>query len=109
MEKRQEDVIKIDVVVFLDQSGDWFAQGIQHDIAAHARSPSTLRHAFEKKVLANIIVNRKIGRLGLEGIPPAPIHFKNMFDEAGEELNPVSRDAAHATTVDARLRLLEAA
>jgi hypothetical protein len=85
--------IKIDVVAFEDPDGFWIAQGIQYDIVAQAKSVAAIRKAFSRQLAANVVLNAKFGREGLEGIPPAPEKFKRMFEAAGDELRPVARPA----------------
>jgi hypothetical protein len=84
---------KIDVVAFESREGIWIAQGIQHDIVAQAKSVAAIRTAFSRQLAANFVLNARLGRKGLEGIPPAPEKFKRMFEAAREELRPLSRPA----------------
>ena len=87
-EKRQFPV-KIDVVAFEDQEGLWVAQGIQYDIVATARSVPDLRKAFVRQVQANLALNAKLGREGLDGIPPAPEAYRRLWEQAEVKLEPL--------------------
>jgi hypothetical protein len=74
------EVINVDAVAFEDGNGMWFAQCINYDIAAHADSFNKLFKALEKKVAANVYLNERAGRRGLEGIPPAPEKYIQAFN-----------------------------
>ncbi len=101
---------KIDVVAFMDHDGRWVAQGIQYDIAASAKSPSGLRKAFIRTLSANLVMNAKLGREGLDGIPPAPERFRALFEEAEEQLVSVSHETETRRIPDKiDMRLVEAA
>lgn len=74
-----EKIVEIDAVAFEDAAGKWFAQCIQVDIAAHAHSLPSLAKALERQIAANILINEKAGRSGLEGIPSAPERYIEAF------------------------------
>jgi hypothetical protein len=72
-------MVRLNVLVYED--GDlWVAQAIEADIAATADSLTELPRAIERAIVANISVNSKMGRSGLDGIPPAPAAFKDLAD-----------------------------
>jgi hypothetical protein len=96
---------KIEVVAFEDHNGVWFAQGVQYDIVARAKSALGLREAFSRQVAANLALNQRFGREGLEGIPPAPEKFRRMFEEAKERLSPTN---PRRVGEDMDIRLVEA-
>ncbi len=73
--------VTVNAVAFQDE-GIWIAQCLEHDIVATAPSIAQLRKAFEKAVIANLCVNTELGRAGLDGIPPAPNHFKDLFESS---------------------------
>jgi hypothetical protein len=103
--------IHIDVVAFVDRDGTWIAQGIQYDIAAHARSPGGLREAFMRQLAANLALNSHLGRETLEGIPPAPARFKALFEHAKEQLTPLAPPPSPPRPIREQIdmRLVEAA
>jgi hypothetical protein len=102
--------LKIDVVAFMDRDGNWIAQGIQYDIAARAPSPLGLREAFQRQLLANLALNARLGREGLDGVPPAPDRFRALFEAAKEQLISVSPPAASRRgREEIDMRLAEAA
>lgn len=69
------DSIKLNVLVYED--GDlWVAQAIEADIVATADSLADLPRATERAIVANMAANTKMGRSGLDGIPPAPAEFR---------------------------------
>ena len=80
----------ISVIAFHDE-GVWIAQCVEYDISVSAETLPKLRQAFEKAVLANICVNKKLGRSGLDGNPPAPSHFRDLFDNADTDLHPIQQ------------------
>jgi hypothetical protein len=81
--------IHINAVAY--QEGDaWIAQGIEYDIVAHALDKSALADAFGRAVMENIIITQHLGREPLEGVKPAPEHFKELFDSARDEALPPS-------------------
>ena len=72
--------IKVSVVAFQDrESGMWFAQGLQYDIAVQARTPDDLWPAFHDAFMANVQISVDLGRKPLEGIEPAPQEYWEMF------------------------------
>jgi len=83
--------INVDAVAFQDASGDWIAQCIQYDISVHAKSLPELKKALEREIAANVCINEKLGRKGLEGIPSAPKKYEEVFNSAGLELSPSYR------------------
>jgi len=52
------------------------------DIAARADEPGKLPRAIERALVANLAMNRELGRLGLDGIEPAPPQFRELFERA---------------------------
>jgi hypothetical protein len=85
------DTIELNVVVFED--GDlWVAQAIEFDIAARADKRSKLPRAFERALVANLTTNHALGRDALEGIPPAPQRYRELFEHAQFDL----RDRGHS-------------
>jgi len=95
---------KIDVIAFEAGEGLWIAQGIQYDVVARAKSVAGIREAFLRQIAANVALNAKFGREGLQGIPPAPEKFKRMFEEASERLSQTSQRAREELDI----RLVEA-
>jgi hypothetical protein len=72
------ETIKINVLAY--QEGEaWIAQGVEFDIYARAESLPKLPEAFGRALLANFGVNQELGRVGLEGIPPAPEKIRDAF------------------------------
>lgn len=105
--------ITVSAVAFQAEDGRWFAQGVDYDILASADTLNSLPRAFERALAANLCVNTELGRDGLQGIPAAPAHYREMFDAAAsswsyEERLP--RGARKQAPVDKiALRLTEAA
>jgi len=74
-------MISISAIAF--QEGElWVVQGIEFDICARASTPAEVPAAFMRAVVENALVNRHLGRTGLNGIKAAPDRFKEMFDNA---------------------------
>jgi hypothetical protein len=80
--------ITISAVAF-EEEGLWVVQGIEFDICAHAKDPAGLPAAFVRAIVENVCITRHLGRTPLQGIKPAPVRFKEMFDEAVTEVRPV--------------------
>jgi hypothetical protein len=81
--------IDISVVAFKGER-NWVAQCVEYDIAAFAESPSELHDALSSALVANLCINEHLGRRGLDGIPPAPAKFREMFETSRARLSPVS-------------------
>ncbi len=79
------DRVEISALVFQEE-GCWIAQCVEYDIVVHASEPAALPKAIEKAVLMNVCVNAELGRTGLEGVPAAPDHFREIFDRATMDL-----------------------
>jgi hypothetical protein len=89
--------IIINAIAFHDE-GVWIAQCIEYDIAVSAETLPKLRRAFEQAVIANICVNEERGYSGLDGIPPAPSRFRDLFNSADNYLQPIKRTQSPAST-----------
>jgi hypothetical protein len=77
------DSIKIRVLVFRDATSNiWFAQGLEHDICAQAKTIDEVHTAFEKAILANAAVALERGEEPLAAIPKAPAAFFRAFRDA---------------------------
>lgn len=84
--------IEIKVVAY--QKGNaWIAQCVEYDIYAHSESLPKLSLALERAVLANVCINAELGRKGLDGIPPAPQRFLDMFQGAHLHVHTTRFDA----------------
>ena len=79
------------------QEGDaWVAQGIDYDIVAHASTLTDLPTAFTRAVLENACITSQLGREPMEGIKPAPEHYRLMFEEATIEVRLIRGEAPRA-------------
>ncbi len=79
------DRIEVNVVAF--QDGElWIAQCVEYDIAAFAKSLPELPRALERAVAANLAANADLGRNALDGVPPAPPRFQEMFEQSHFDL-----------------------
>lgn len=95
------DEFRINAVAF--KEGDaWVIQGIEYDIVAHAYDVAKLPHAFTRAVLENICITEQMGRGALEGIKPAPDHFREMYEQAETEMRAI-KSSGRAPTVSVRL------
>jgi len=101
------DRIEVNVVAF--QEGElWIAQCVEYDIAAFAKSLPELPRALERAVAANLCVNADLGRNALDGVPPAPARFREMFDHSHMDVK--TRDENNSTTrLPVRIRDLRVA
>ena len=88
--ERPSTQFQINAVAF--KEGDaWVVQGIEYDIVAHAYDVTTLPHAFMRAVIENMAVTEHLGRKPLEGIKPAPAHFRLLFQDAEVEMRPTKK------------------
>jgi hypothetical protein len=99
------ETITIRAVAF-KEGGVWVVQGIEYDICAHAKDPAGVPNAFQRAVAENICITQHLGRKPLQGIKPAPEHFREMFERAEARVSAV-RKPAHSqlpvTEMDIRL------
>jgi hypothetical protein len=91
LEELAMDPIRLNVLVYED--GDvWVAQAIEADIAATAGNLTELPRAIKRAIVANISVNSKMGRHGLDGIPPAPAEFREKFENSAFDIRERNRE-----------------
>jgi hypothetical protein len=100
--------ITINAIAFHDE-GVWIAQCVEYDIAVSAETLPKLRKAFEQAVISNICVNEERGRSGLDGIPPAPSRFRDLFNNADTDLHPIKQSPSPAPVEIRDFRLAEVA
>jgi hypothetical protein len=75
----EKQEITINVLAY--QSGErWVAQCVEYDIRAFAEGLPQVVRAFGRSVAANLCVNMDLGRIGLDGIPPAPKNIREAFE-----------------------------
>jgi hypothetical protein len=100
-----DESLKVSVVAF--REGElWVAQCIEYDISARSETLANAMTAFRRMFAANLAASRELGRNGLEGVPPAPQRFRQMFDAA--KLVQENLPAGRSLSVT-ELRVLEAA
>ena len=100
--------ITISAIAFHDE-GVWIAQCVEYDIAVSATTLPKLRKAFEQAVIANICVNEKLGRSRLDGIPPSPSKFRDLFNNADTDLHPINQPSLTTPVAIRDFRLAEVA
>ena len=98
--------ITISAVAF-EEGGVWVVQGVEYDICAHAKDPAGVPHAFQRAIAENICITRHLGRNPLEGIRPAPPHFKEMFDRAATQVRSVKDHLSELPITAMDIRLAE--
>ena len=85
--------IEINVVAY--QKGNaWIAQCVEYDIYAHSESLPKLSLALERALLAKVCINAELGRKDLDGFPPAPQRFLDMFQSAHLHVHTTRFDAS---------------
>lgn len=100
--------VHINAVVFRD--GDaWVIQGVEYDIAAHVSKITDLPRAFERALVANVVVSAHLGRAPLEGVPPAPQQFRDMLDRAEQQIVAPRAKASLRERPDIEIWLAETA
>lgn len=99
--------IEVSVVAF-QQGALWVAQCVEYDIAAFAKTLPELPRALERAVAANLCANADLGREVLDGVPPAPERFRQMFESSSFDLRPTAK-APQARKQPVRIRDLRVA
>lgn len=99
---------RVDAVAFREGES-WIAHGVDFDIAAHGATLTELSHAFMRAIVHNVIVAEHLGKDPRTSIPPAPAHFREMFDSAEMVVGPVPGrpDEACMTPTDISMRIAE--
>ncbi|HWE98704.1 MAG TPA: hypothetical protein VG248_02805 [Caulobacteraceae bacterium] len=97
--------LRLRAVVYRGESA-WVAQALEHDIAAFADKPDDLPAALRKAITANLVLNLRSGREGLDGIPPAPARFAELYEHSRMNVLPTEPSVGK---VEADLRLVEMA
>ena len=96
--------VELSVVVY--EEGDlWIAQALEADIVATAESLAQLPRKLERAIIANLAANEKLGRSGLEGIPPAPDKFREKFEGSKIALQVQSSDGNWTKNVVGAMRV----
>lgn len=86
------------------REGDaWIVQGIEYDIVAFSETLGGLAKAFTEAIVENARITQHLGRAPLEGIKPAPAHFREMFKNAQSELRPVNPPTHRRPNVTVRV------
>jgi hypothetical protein len=101
----REESFEVNVLAF--REGElWVAQCIEYDISARSDTLESAMTAFRRAFAANLAANRELGRNALDGVPPAPQHYREMFEsgKSVQEKLPAGRPVAVAD-----LRVAEAA
>jgi len=83
--------VALRVVVF--QEGEWvFAQCLEHDIAAQAKTLEDCLHEFERLVVGHIAIAVENGLEPFQGLKSAPARFWQWFEQSKISLtaNPPS-------------------
>jgi hypothetical protein len=103
--RADDEMLTVNVLAFRE-SDFWVAQCLEYDISARSDTLAKAMTALRRAFAANLAANRELGRKALEGIPPAPLRFRQMFEsaESVQEKVAVGRPVAVAD-----LRVAEAA
>ena len=81
--------ISINAIAY--EEGDaWVIQGLEYDIVASASDLQSLPKAFTRAVFDSACITQHLGRKPLEGIGPAPAHFRALFEQAQLEMRAVN-------------------
>lgn len=72
-------------VLFMKDSSQWVAQGVQLDIAAQGESFEAAQRAFEYAVISEVMFALETGKsTDLNHLPTAPSHIWKLFNECSE-------------------------
>jgi len=80
--------ISINAIAYEEEDA-WVIQGIEYDIVASAPDLQSLPKAFVRAVVDSACITHYLGRQPLEGIGPAPEHFRELFEKGSWEMRAV--------------------
>lgn len=100
--------VHINAIAF--KEGDvWVVQGIEYDITTHVYDVSEVPDAFMKAVFENACITLQLGRKPLEGIKPAPLKYKAMYESASTTMGTVKKPEGAIMSPEIDIRLLKSA
>ena len=86
MSRQRQSPLYIRVLV-LKQGDQWLAQGLDHDLAAQGPSDRQAIQSFLRILRARMKRDHERGKLPLEGLPPAPDRFFDVWERAQRDLH----------------------
>ncbi len=110
---RNEVIVSAVVFRSASANGRWVAQCIEHDICVSAATLDELSIRLQRQLVSEIANNHRKGRVGLDGIEPAPLRFREMFEASHTELTHINGLVQNQHSIPAKvvpaLRVYEAA
>ena len=73
--------MKISVVLFEREPGEWVAQCLQYDIGAQATNLRDLFYEFQKVLVGHILISLEHGQEPFECLPSAPSDYWNRLQQ----------------------------
>jgi hypothetical protein len=105
--------IKISAVIF-PEGDKYIAQGLEYDICVFGKSVTDAQTRFLRSVISNAAICLEQGKGCMEGIPPAPRRYWDMFKRSDVQLEkldvermPVRTPRMPSPTIKPTMRLVE--
>ena len=74
-------MIKISVILFERDPGEWVAQCLEYDIGAQADSLPNLFYELQKSLMGHIVIACECGREPFDCLPPAPAEYWDKWQQ----------------------------
>ena len=74
-------MIKISVILFERDPGEWVAQCLEYDIGAQASSLPNLFYELQKSIVGHVVICREHDQDPFECLPPAPSHYWDKWQQ----------------------------
>jgi hypothetical protein len=69
-------------VLFIEETGGWAAQVLEHDIATQADTLHELFYEVERLLVSHLALAAAEGRAPFAGLPPAPRKYWEIFKKS---------------------------
>lgn len=73
--------MKISVVLFERDPGEWVAQCLEYDIGAQANSLPNLFYELQKSLVGHVVISRENGQEPFQCLPPAPSRYWSKWQQ----------------------------
>jgi hypothetical protein len=73
-------------VVVMRQGDQWLAQGLEFNLSTQAPSEPQAVRGFLRVLTAHIRRDHELGRQPLQGVPPAPERFEDLWAHVTKEM-----------------------
>lgn len=96
-------------VIVYKESDQWFAQCLEHDIAAHAADLKELEARLCAAIGAELQYSAERGEAPFTGIRPAPQHFHDLWTGRAGEYQPTKPTVLQDPCTPVKLQMALAA